>query len=221
MEYEKYNKELVRQCLLKMKVPCVQDLFVVLRNQSEKLAYIKSKTYHAKEFNSRIDWSGYEYFGDDLCVISPKKFEDYLQEARNQSSCLLEQIENVVLGESIILFVRKRSCMELSYITIELIDRCIVQTYGKFNGKLTVKELLFLEEYCVVRCIKCDMDQLTSNYFDEDDETQYNKMIRDYCKDYNWRQTFAGDCGVDIKSGTYNQISIFDLYEDALDELEE
>lgn len=96
-----------------------------------------------------------------------------------------------------------------------------MQAYGKFNGKLTVKDLLFLEEYCVARSINCDMDHLELTYFYDDDDTQYNEMLRDYCKDYNWRQTFAGDYGVDNKSGTYNQISIFDLYEDALDELED
>lgn len=72
MEYEKYNKEFVRQCLPKMKVPCVQDLFVVLRSQRDKLAYIKSKRYHAKEFNSRIDGKAMNTL-EMICVLSVPK----------------------------------------------------------------------------------------------------------------------------------------------------
>lgn len=97
----------------------------------------------------------YIYTDERLEVVIPEKAEDLLIEGKRNHNCVASYIERHAKGETNILFIRKKTQPETSYITVELgNDNKIKQAYYSYNREISNrKDCNFIESW-VTKCVK-------------------------------------------------------------------
>jgi hypothetical protein len=73
---------------------------------------------------------------DDYIVVVPTKCNELITEGRDQCNCVGGYVSSVVEHQCNIVFVRKKSEIEKSYITCEIRNGEIKQFLLKFNGRI-------------------------------------------------------------------------------------
>lgn len=89
----------------------------------------------------------YEYEDDVYQIIVPQDVSEILMEAAQQHNCVYNYVEDVILGDTAILFMRKKARNLKALVTIEVKNGAILQAYRKFNEELYEEELAFVKKY--------------------------------------------------------------------------
>ncbi len=154
LDYLKLRKKLKEELGGSMVFPAavwsVDDMLTHI-HQAEELYQIlgnrEKYNYNLRQQYTRNNHVCYE--DAENLVILPRSLEDIIKEANEQKNCLISYISEVVSGDTIICFWRKRKDPYRSYITMEISGSELLQAYGRCNRRLTEKEKNWLEEvYC-------------------------------------------------------------------------
>ena len=87
-----------------------------------------------KKYEETISERKYlEYEDDNYAIILPNKLVDLINEGNNLSHCVGGYVQRHASGDTTILFLRKKSDINSSWVTIETNRNRIVQMHGKFN----------------------------------------------------------------------------------------
>lgn len=109
--------------------------------------YERLKTQYPEEaFTCQRD-TALEWSKEDYKVIYPSEIQDIRDEAVQQNNCVSSYIKNVIEGKCHIVFLRDKSNVDNSLVTMEIRDNRVVQAKGKFNRDVTVKEQYIIEKY--------------------------------------------------------------------------
>lgn len=88
----------------------------------------------------------YRYRGYEIVI--PETTKDIIQEGVSLRHCVISYINNILCGQTSILFVRESSDTKQSLLTLELKNDAVVQLKGLLNRNPTEKELKFVERFC-------------------------------------------------------------------------
>lgn len=108
----------------------------------------------------------YEYEDDEFFVKFPDSLFKVLQEAANQHNCLLNYINKILCGQSVVVFLRTKQEPDKSYITIEVEEGLIEQARGCCNRSLTEQECKWLNSYANEIGVWIGAD-IYENYYEE------------------------------------------------------
>lgn len=94
-------------------------------------------------------WNFLNYEDDNFKVIIPHSCEDLIDEGEQQHNCVGSYIDNVIDEDCYVIFIRRKSDLKKSLVTVELdLDFCLVQGLMKNNTSIKDKEIAdFLEKY--------------------------------------------------------------------------
>ena len=108
--------------------------------------------------------SQYEYSNKDYVIIMPTCALDICKEAVSQHNCLGDYIYAHAEGETTILFLRKRTAPDVSFVTMAVgLDLEINQVYGKYNSLPKRDVYEFIVEYAKARELTYDLGELIIN----------------------------------------------------------
>lgn len=110
---------------------------------------IENVSYLEQFFEWREEWvKRYTYENETYQIVVPETIADLLKEGEQQHNCLQTIIEDDILdGDSIILFMRDKKKPKKSLVTVELQDDTIRQARRKFNEDCLEEEKEFLLEF--------------------------------------------------------------------------
>ena len=100
----------------------------------------------------------YEFETDDMFVIVPKTPQEVIEEANHQNNCLRSYVERVKRGETVVVFVRRKSEPEKTFLSAEILDGELVQLKGWCNSDPRTKEIVEFTKKWAEACdivIKC------------------------------------------------------------------
>ena len=91
----------------------------------------------------------YEYSNttDKYAVIQPKNTQQIKDEGRDLSHCVKSYIKDVIDGRTLIYFMRLKSELDTSLITLEIREGVIKQIRGDFNRNPTSEEFNFIKKF--------------------------------------------------------------------------
>lgn len=94
-------------------------------------------------------WNFLNYEDDSFKVIIPHSCEDLIDEGEQQHNCVGSYIDNVIDEDCYVIFIRRKSDLKKSLVTVELdLDFELVQGLMKNNTSIKDKEIAdFLEKY--------------------------------------------------------------------------
>lgn len=104
------------------------------------------KEFSEEIFRTRINKSLECSFGD-YQFIYPNSIQDIKDEAVAQNNCVASYIDRVIDGECHILFLRKKSNLKESLITIEVRNNHIVQARRRFNDLVTPEDQEVIDKW--------------------------------------------------------------------------
>jgi len=84
-------------------------------------------------------------YGEEYLAIVPSSVHDFEEEGKNQKHCVLSYIESAANRETLIVFVRRKSELKKSYITLEIQNNRIVQARKFANIAVNNEEKKYLE----------------------------------------------------------------------------
>lgn len=91
----------------------------------------------------------YEYSNttDKYAIIQPKNTQQIKDEGRDLSHCVKSYIKDVIDGRTLIYFMRLKSELDTSLITLEIREGVIKQIRGDFNRNPTLEEFNFIKKF--------------------------------------------------------------------------
>ena len=145
--YIKYSelKEILGKYNLYKKVPRQKDVISAVHKMESIIKYIDNMDF----LNCKIKDRNEKYIFEDneFIVVTPKTVIEIIDEAVFQDNCLLEYIDKIAVGETNISFIRKKSNKCAPFVTLEIIDHCIIQARTRFNELPEVRVYKFLEKF--------------------------------------------------------------------------
>ena len=78
-------------------------------------------------------WARYEMETEDLLIRLPECAHEIRKEGNAQHHCVATYMDRMVVGETCILFIRKKEEPDKSYYTVEVKDDEVIQVRGKYN----------------------------------------------------------------------------------------
>lgn len=113
---------------------------IILKNNKE----ISAKIEKLEKKTNKI----YAYDNGEYLIRAPHDAYDFTEEGKQQHNCVAKMyMEKYAKGSCVILFVRKKSDEDHSYITVEVRDNSIRQYYAKGNSYPDEAGKRFKEEY--------------------------------------------------------------------------
>lgn len=104
------------------------------------------KEFPEELFKKRIDKS-YECIFGDYAFIYPDCTQDIKDEAVSQNNCVASYIDKVIDGNCHIMFLRKKSKLKDSLVTIEIRNNKIVQAKRKYNADVTEEDQVAIDKW--------------------------------------------------------------------------
>lgn len=157
------------------RLPAPEDLNVALANLRavkrcrDEYASENQKIAERKE-NEDLDYEGEEY-----CILMPSNCLEFGLEGLYQKNCVASYIYSHAEGRTTILFLRKKSTPDKSFVTVEVRHSMIIQVYAKMNTLPDYSTFCFLEEYSREKEILLDPYQLaTREIIPEELEDEYS-----------------------------------------------
>ena len=115
----------------------IQDKNIIYPKNFDNTFYAISEIYYSqidediKRIGNLLDINKYE---DDKYIIYPPKLAiNMIDEANQQSNCLLTYITSYSKGESQIYFMRKKDEIDKSLVTIEVENNKVIQALTRYN----------------------------------------------------------------------------------------
>lgn len=185
-----------------IKYPDIEHLY----EEAHKLEVIKRYHYGEnmetdKAIEDFVEYYDLEYENDTYKVIAPRSTDELLKESFRQHNCVVDYIEDVSYGLCSILFLRRKSDENKSYITLEVRHGEIMQAFGSCNRTLGVEELKLVEDYAYHKYLKYNPYRIfyglsygeLCDVFDEngdllipecEDDERYIKYLEGFAKRY-------------------------------------
>jgi len=128
----------------------VVDLYNMIEEENQR------ELYEDRFAKVKKNLDKFEYHGEVYSVIPPKDVVDIANEGIALHHCVKSYIDAVVMGDTIILFVRKRCELDKPFFTLEVRDKKIRQCHGFANCNTDKEEGLnvFLKEFCKEKNVK-------------------------------------------------------------------
>lgn len=104
------------------------------------------KEFSEELFKKRIDKTFECTFGDYV-FIYPDSTQDIKDEAVSQNNCVASYIDKVIDGNCHIMFLRKKSKLKDSLVTIEIRNNKIVQAKRKYNADVTEEDQVAIDKW--------------------------------------------------------------------------
>ena len=102
----------------------------------------------AKKLSKNIYRPELEFETSGFVFISPKTPQDIIEEGKNMHNCVGGYVNKVLDGYSTIIFMRKSSSPDKSFITLELNNTLsVIQSKRKYNKSLNIQERQVLHQY--------------------------------------------------------------------------
>lgn len=145
MEYTAYGR-------IKEKYPKYLPIYHnKLSRMLKNNVYYKDKTFQ-KSFESAAEkYKSFEYTSKDGAYkfIVPLTVTDVVHEADQQCNCLVsaKYMQKVINGDSILVFMRKESCLDDSFVTMEISRGEITQAFLASNATPNRATKLVIKEY--------------------------------------------------------------------------
>lgn len=105
-------------------------------------------------YNMANDFKKYEWENKSYAILAPESASDIVDEGISMASCVGSYVDRVIKKSSIILFLREKSDIEKSFITIELNNDTVVQIKGYGNRSLTELEEDVVEKWAKEKELK-------------------------------------------------------------------
>ena len=129
--------------------------------------YIENEIYYDRKYAMHFYdiKRSYQYENDKYVIVVPECISDILEEAAKQHNCLYSYVWLVASGYTTIVFMREKSNVYKSLITIEIRNGVLRQAYRAFNKIPNEQEQKFIEEFAKEKNLIFDID-----YNEEDDD---------------------------------------------------
>lgn len=195
------------------KYPDFYDIGRFLDNYYMLRKYVE----HEKEIDDRFEllapvWKKeYTYEGEEYVVIAPTTIKDIIFEAQHQHNCLISYIPQIVNGRTSIIFMREKSQMGKSFITVEVRHGRIMQALGNCNRTIEPKEHSFLIQYALDKGLgygavakRAENYLKVSDYVDSVIELEDRRFDEQYWGNDDFVE-FVDDDNDNIVIGGYNE----------------
>ena len=174
----------------KWKLPRVSDVIEAVMKLRRIRKYQQGNPVIDEMVRKRKVCTWYNYADDDFLVTMPDSAFDICQEAVSQSNCLMDYVDAHAGGSTTILFLRKASAPDESFVTMEVKGKVIEQVYGRFNHLPPKEVYLFLEKYARARWLYYDPYRLIMDRYDEIDPDEWDGDLLLYAEEYHKRTHF-------------------------------
>lgn len=90
------------------------------------------------------------YEDKEMITVMPTSFKEISREAAQQKNCLMrsdEYIQRILEDDCCLVFIRKKSDLKKSFITVEISGNKVIQAYKSYNRWLSIVEDRFLCEF--------------------------------------------------------------------------
>ena len=111
-----------------------KDLLLMHNQLSYRCVLLREKIEEEGFQNQVIRCIDHEDEVDDFIFIAPRTRRDFNEEAAQQSNCVASYVRRFSEGTCMIFFMRRKSELEKSYITIEVTNNKVVQAKKRFNA---------------------------------------------------------------------------------------
>lgn len=177
---------------LRLKLPKSAEITEIVRKLESVYDYKNHRILENNLIKGRAKDTNYEFASGDYFVKMPADALDICLEAINQGNCLISYILPHANADTTIVFVRRISRPNDSYVTMEILDDSINQVYAKRNAFPEKEVYLFVEKYATEKGLKYDPWSLILKDVDIDemDETDTDESLREYVFDY-YRNNFS------------------------------
>lgn len=101
----------------------------------------------------KANQSKYDALIGEYFIIDAFNASEISEEGSNNSNCVASYAKSVSEGKTNILFLRKKSDIEKSWVTVEVNNNTLVQAYGTFDANLTDVQQQLLYTWCTSRGI--------------------------------------------------------------------
>lgn len=106
--------------------------------QNERKVELEKESDDKKDRNlkrtiKRKGWTRYEMEIEQLLIRLPECAHEIRKEGNAQHHCVATYIDQMVAGETCILFIRKKEAPDKGYYTVEVKDDEVIQVRGKYN----------------------------------------------------------------------------------------
>jgi len=141
------------------KLPRPDDIHTKLQLMESIANHIEDQELIDKGIQEhRIDDLAYK--NSDYEVIVPSTMVQIIKEAINMHNCLMTYLYSLSKGVTNVVFVRRKTDMEESYMDIEIIHREIITARLKFNELPKIEDMDFLSEYAREKNLICNIKEL-------------------------------------------------------------
>ncbi len=112
----------------------------------------------------------YRFENDTYTILIPGDVKAIIKESEQQKNCLYQYIGTVSFGETTILFMRDKSRLSQSLVTLEVRNGAIVQAFRSFNKVPNEQEIAFIEEFAKEKNLRIEIETDDETWFEENDE---------------------------------------------------
>lgn len=205
----------------KLAVPDFEEIWSELNNLEELVRYKKGNTRFDRLIAARKKAESYRYEFDNNTyeIVMPSCAFDIYWEALCQHNCLADYVTNHAEGDTTILFLRKKSNPDESFVTMEIEHEEIKQIYGTCN-KLPNKDVYeFIVEYAKAKVFSYDMrDLILDNIYkiDEKDSIHGNELVEFAL--HNQRRIKEDSTDYIVIMKDFHQISLEECFPDLFEQ---
>ena len=186
-------------------IPDVYSIRVERENLENVLSIIRFEPYYDKELKRIAMNSEYMFEDEAYKIVFPKTLIEFTREAALQHNCLIGYLDEVIKGNTLIAFIRKKAVIEKPLITMEINHREIKQAYGCCNREVHIDELDFIDRFSISKLIEFDPFSIV-----EDLPYDMPEEFENYYELYLKRR---GRSRNNIEDYIYEQITIADWLE--------
>ena len=188
------------------KIPRADDVIDAVDKMETLIRILKHKDIKdagIANYNNR----GYKFEDEEYFVRTPLTVLELFDESCQQDNCLSGYVDSVASGNTNIVFIRKKTAPEKSYITMEINGRRIIQAKAKYNEIPIRKDWEFIEKFARNNWLEYDPEYLM---FDDDDDYGYGQDdLWSYISDFRERNSWPRfpDDGI-----TGTQLNLWDCF---------
>ena len=196
------------------RIPRPEDLEDALEDFRAVKRYRDEHAPEDQKIKKRKENEDFEYEGREYCLLMPSSCLEICLEGLYQKNCVASYILSHTASATTILFLRRKSAPDRSFVTVEVRSSMIIQVYAKMNKLPDASVFRFLEDYCREKGIVLDPYLLAAKEIaapeeleeleDEDVDTRdhlrklteegwsllgtgLKEYIRDYRERYEWK----------------------------------
>lgn len=135
------------------KLPMPEDLDKNIEKLRAIKRYRDEGGFKDQKIAARKENENLEYEGGEYCLLMPSSCLEICLEGLYQKNCVASYILSHTAAATTILFLRRKSAPDRSFVTVEVRNSMIIQVYAKMNTLPDASVFRFLEDYCREKAI--------------------------------------------------------------------